>query len=116
MRDTLVQRLRALLEAHYQDHQPLSFYADAFGVTADHLSRTCRQVAGQSALDMLHGRLLLEAKRLLAYTPLSVAEVAAQLGYVDLAYFSKVFTRTVGDAPSRYRVLVAQGLRAASRP
>jgi AraC family transcriptional activator of pobA len=110
-RDTLVQRFTALLERHYREHRPLSFYADALAVTPDHLSRSCRTVSSQSALQMLHERVLLEARRLLAYTPMPVAQVAAQLGYDDAAYFSKFFARSVGSTPSAYRALVAQGVR-----
>lgn len=115
-RDTLVQRYRTLLELHYREHRPLAAYADALGVTPDHLSRICRQLTGQSALDLLHERLLLEARRLLAYTPMSVAQVGAELGFEDAAYFSKFFTRRVGDTPSQYRALVAKGVRSAASP
>lgn len=113
-RDTLLQRYRTLLEAHYREQQSLSFYAQALGVSADHLSRTCRRVAGQSAQELLHDRVMLEARRLLAYTPVAVAEIAGQLGYADPAYFSKFFTRCVGDTPSAYRALVARGVRSAA--
>ncbi|NML44015.1 helix-turn-helix domain-containing protein [Ramlibacter sp. G-1-2-2] len=113
-RDTLVQRYRALLEAHYREQQSLSFYADSLGVSSDHLSRTCRRVAGQSAQELLHERVMLEARRLLAYTPAPVAQIAEQLGYADPAYFSKFFARCVGDTPSAYRALVAQGVRSAA--
>jgi AraC family transcriptional regulator, transcriptional activator of pobA len=112
VRDTLVQRYRALVEQHYGRHQPLGFYADALGVTPDHLSRCCRQVTGQSALELLHERLMLEARRLLTYTPMPVAQIARQLGYDDAAYFSKFFHRTVGLSPSEYRRQIAVGVRA----
>jgi AraC family transcriptional activator of pobA len=112
-RDALVQRYRALLEAHYREHRPLAFYAQALQVTPDHLSRTCRQVAGQSALELLHERLMLEARRLLAYTPAPVIEIAQQLGYDDAAYFSKFFSRCVGRNPTAYRDQVARGVREA---
>lgn len=77
------------------------------------MSRSCRQISGESALDLLHGRLMLEARRLLAYTALPVSEIAVQLGYEDPAYFSKFFARSVGDTPSAYRALVASGVRTA---
>ncbi|HEY8361081.1 MAG TPA: AraC family transcriptional regulator [Ramlibacter sp.] len=115
-RDTLVQRYTALLEQHYRAHRPLAFYAKALGVTADHLSRTCRNVARQSALQLLHERVLLEARRLLAYTPMPVAEIAAELGYDDAAYFSKFFSRSVGHTPTDYRTLVAKGVMGAVVP
>jgi AraC family transcriptional activator of pobA len=109
-RDVLVQRFRALAERHFREHQGIPFYADALGVTPDHLSRSCRNTTRQSALQLLHDRLMLEARRLLAYTPMSVLEVAAAIGYEDPAYFSKFFTRATGHSPSQYRALAAQGI------
>ena len=113
-RDTLVQRYRTLVEANFRRQQPLAFYAQSLGVSADHLSRACRNVAGQSAQQLLHERLLLEARRLLAYTAAPVAQIAAQLGYADPAYFTKFFARSVGETPSSYRGLVARGVRSAA--
>jgi AraC family transcriptional activator of pobA len=111
VRDALVQRYLASTEEHFREHRPLSFYAQALGVTPDHLSRTCRNVTHESALQLLQERLMLEARRLLTYTPLSVAEVAAAIGYQDPAYFSKFFTRAVGHSPSAYRALAGLGAK-----
>ena len=113
-RDTLVQRYRALLETHFRSQPSLAFYAEALHVSADHLSRACRNVAGQSAQQLMHERLMLEARRLLAYTAAPVAQIAAQLGYADPAYFSKFFARSVGETPSSYRGAVARGVRSAA--
>jgi AraC family transcriptional activator of pobA len=110
LRDTLVQRFRALLELHLRRHPPVSFYAAQLQVSADHLSRACRALTGLSALDLVHDRLLLEARRLLAATPSTVAEVAAELGFEDPAYFSRFFTRRAGQSPSAYRRALLQGL------
>lgn len=111
-RDALVQRFQALVEQHFREHRGLPFYAQALGVTPDHLSRSCRNLTRQSALQLLHERLMLEARRLLAYTPMSVAEVATAIGYEDPAYFSKFFARATGHSPSQYRALAAQGVKA----
>ena len=109
LRDTLVQRYRALLELHLRRHQPLGFYAESLNVTPDHLSRTCRAVTGQSALDLLHERLLLEARRLLAYTGAAVRDVALELGFSDPAYFTRFFTRRAGLSPLAYRSALQSG-------
>ena len=111
-RDALVQRYLALVEIHFREHRGLPFYAQALGVTPDHLSRSCRNLSRQSALQLLHERLVLEARRLLAYTPMSVVEVASAIGYQDPAYFSKFFSRATGHSPSQYRALAAQGVKA----
>ncbi|CAN5510386.1 4-hydroxyphenylacetate catabolism regulatory protein HpaA [soil metagenome] len=113
LRDTLVQRFRSLVEKHFTEHRPLAFYAGALGVTADHLSRVCRSATRSSALDLLHQRVALEAKRMLVHTEATVADVAAQLGFADVGYFSRLFKTTTGTAPSAYRDALAMGLAAA---
>lgn len=116
LRDTLVQRFRALLELHFRRHPPLSFYAHSLRVSPDHLSRACRAVAGVSALAMVQQRLLLEARRLLGYTGQPVADIAAALGFDDAGYFSRVFTRQQGLSPTAYRAALVQGLVEAAAP
>lgn len=110
LRDTLVQRFRALVDDHFLDHQPLSFYAARLNVTADHLSRVCRSITRSSALELVHERVALEGRRMLVHTSATVAEVAAQLGFADVAYFSRFFKGRTGASPSDYRQAVARGL------
>ena len=110
LRDTLVQRYRTLLEVNFRKQASLRFYASGLGVTADHLSRVCRATTGTGALDLLHERVLLEARRLLAYTPASVVEIARELGFDDPAYFSRFFAKLAGQAPTSYRAAIAQGI------
>jgi len=109
VRDTLVQRFRALVELHYRAHRPLRFYTAALEVSADHLSRACRSVCGHSALEVVHERVLLEARRLLAYSAMPVSRIAGELGFDDAAYFSRLFARKVGLAPLAYRRAAALG-------
>ena len=116
LRDTLVRRYRVLLEQNFRSQRPVQFYAQALGITADHLSRSCRATTGEGALDLMHERVALEARRLLAYTQGSVSEVARELGYEDPGHFSRFFSKAVGQAPSAYRDAVAQGLATAPGP
>ena len=110
LRDTLVQRYRALLERHFRQQRPLGFYADALAITADHLSRTCRASTGENALALLHDRVALEARRLLAYTPGSVIDIAHALGFEDPGHFSRFFSKRLGQSPSSYRDAIANGV------
>lgn len=109
LRDTLTRRFRALVAQHYREQKPLAFYADALKVTPDHLSRACRAVAGMSALDIVHERVVLEARRMLAYTEMPVGEIAQSLGFDDSQYFSRFFAKRSGAAPTVYRLRVAEG-------
>lgn len=116
LRDTLVQRYRALLEKGFRSQDPVQAYAAALNVTADHLSRVCRATTGSGALDLLHERVVLEARRLLVYTPATVVEIAHELGFADPAYFSRFFARLAGQAPTAYRTAIAQGVGVLPEP
>ena len=113
LRDTLVQRYRVMLEQNFQHQRPVQFYAQALGITADHLSRACRASTGQGALQLMHDRVALEARRLLAYTASSITDIARDLGFDDPGHFSRFFAKAVGKAPSIYRSAVASGLASA---
>jgi methylphosphotriester-DNA--protein-cysteine methyltransferase len=78
-------------------------------VTPNHLRRSCHAATGQSALDLLHERLFLEARRLLAYTAAPVAEVARDPKFDDASYFSCFFTRHAGRSPQAFRGAVQTG-------
>lgn len=116
LHDALVERYRSLLEANFRAHWTVGAYADRLGVTPDHLSRRCRAVTGLGALDLMHERLLLEARRLLAYTPAAVGAIAQQLGFDDPGYFTRLFTKRAGQSPSAYRVAIADGLGVPPEP
>lgn len=102
-----VRRYRALVEAQFRRQPTLAALAAEVGITPTQLNRVCHQVLGHSALGVLHGRLLLEAQRDLAYTTLSVKQVALGLGFADAGYFSRFFRHHTGHAPSRWRALGA---------
>lgn len=110
-RDALARRFRDLVEAHFRLHQPITHYAALLKVTPGHLSRACRESLGRPALDLIHERMLLEAKRLLAYSEMPVIEIANQLGFSDPANFTKFFTRYLGEPPSAYRAGIHAGHR-----
>ncbi len=82
-RRALLRRFQELVEADYRERRPLSHYARALGVTVPHLSRVCREVTGRPASVLVQERVVLEAKRRLIYTSMSVSEVAYSLGFSD---------------------------------
>ncbi|MDQ1091424.1 AraC family transcriptional activator of pobA [Xanthomonas sacchari] len=93
----------ALIDAHYREHWPLARYADRLGLSRSHLNALCRRLAGASALELLQRRIMLEARRSLVYTTLTVQQLATVLGYADAAYFSRCFRRHAGCSPIQFR-------------
>ena len=92
-----------LLEQHYAEHFSVNEYAGRLGLTTGRLNRMCQRYAGQNAMQVIHGRLISEAKRKLIYVDSSMNEIAYDLGFKDPAYFSRFFTRHCGEAPGKYR-------------
>lgn len=105
----LVLRYRALLEAHFRHHRALGFYAGELAVTPARLTAACKARAGGTALDLLHERMLVEAKRYLLYTDMSVAQAAHLSGFDDPAYFSRFFTQRAGQPPGAFRRAAREG-------
>jgi len=82
-------RFNELVENHYREHRPLAEYALDLGISSPHLNSVCRELAGRSALQLIHQRLLLEAKRNLIYTAMTVSEISHDLGFSEPAYFTR---------------------------
>jgi AraC family transcriptional activator of pobA len=99
----LQRRFEALVEAHFREHLSVRDYAHRLAVTPTHLSRVMRAATGRPASAAIEERLLREARRNLAYSHLSISEIAYQLGYQDPAYFSRVFSRGTGFSPRAFR-------------
>ncbi|MES2536797.1 MAG: helix-turn-helix domain-containing protein [Pseudomonadota bacterium] len=93
----------AMIEEDYARHFPVAHYAHRTGITPAHLNVLCRQAVGQSALALIHERLLLEAKRKLVYTSMTVSVVSDTLGFSDPAYFTRFFKRQIGLSPKDFR-------------
>jgi AraC family transcriptional activator of pobA len=98
-----LQRFTRLLEEHYREHWPIERYAADLGLSAAHLNALCRSLAGLSALQVVNQRVLLEAKRNLVYTTMTINQVADSLGFSEPAYFSRFFKRSTGVAPQAFR-------------
>ncbi len=96
-------RYQALIERRFRQQPSIEEMARELDVSAAHLNALCRRLADQSALAVLHQRLLLEAKRELTYTNLTIAQIADGLGFSEPAYFTRFFKRLSGVAPRDFR-------------
>lgn len=103
LRASLVRRFIERVESRFQGHEPLTQHARALGVSVPHLSRSCREVLGHSAARVIQDRLMIEARRDLVYTSLTIAQISFRLGFSDPAYFSRFFAKRAGISPSDYR-------------
>jgi len=99
-----LEHYQALIEAHYREQPSIEQLAEQIGVSSAHLNMLCRQLAGRSALQLLHERLLLEAKRQLTYTNMTIGQVSDSLGFSEPAYFTRFFKRNTTFSPREFRL------------
>jgi len=101
-RQLLGQYLR-LVEAHYREHLSVEDFAARMNIQSLQLNQLCRALSGQTALQVVHQRLLLEARRNLIYTRMSIGQLSDSLGFSDPTYFARFFKRLSGQTPNGYR-------------
>lgn len=100
---TITLRLRKLLDLHLAGEKSPCAYASMLNISEVYLNEAVKESVGLSVGAYIRARVILQAKRQLAYTSLSAKEIAYSLGYEDYAYFSKLFRKNVGKSPSDYR-------------
>jgi AraC family transcriptional regulator, transcriptional activator of pobA len=102
-RAALVAQLREKIETHLRAGWSVAQYAKALNVTPARLRAACLEVTSKTPTRVLEERLLLEAKRNLTYTNMTVAQVGYYLGFSDPAYFSRFFSKLAGESPAAFR-------------
>ena len=99
----LLRNFEKLVEQHYKAKKLPKEYAEMLFVTPNHLNTMCTTTAGKSAGELIRERILLEAKRLLVNSQLSIAEIGYQLSFEDNAYFSRFFKKYTAVTPEAFR-------------
>lgn len=97
------KRYRSAVEQEFHRWHQVSDYAKFLGCSEKTLGRATLEVAGMSAKTYLAQRIVLEAKRLLAHTNLSIALIADTLGFDEATNFVKFFRRETGCSPGSFR-------------
>lgn len=104
-----IRKFSQLVEAHYTTHHNVADYADMLNITPKALSKRISRHSPKSPNDIIKERIILEAKRLLIHTTLSVKEIGYKLGYEDPAYFVRLFTNQVDTSPLLFRKKYTEG-------
>ena len=99
-----VARLLAYLAANPGKSMSVTRMAEYAGLSRAHFSRLFAAATGETPADyLLHENLRYAARLMGGERTLSIREVAAQAGFSDANYFSKVFRRIFGVTPSEFR-------------
>ncbi|WP_145409892.1 helix-turn-helix transcriptional regulator [Paenibacillus xylanexedens] len=93
------------LDMNYMKPIRLDELADVAGYSTSHLSLLFKERTGLSLVEFLIRKRISSAKELLVSTGMTIKDVAEQVGYKDVYYFSRLFRKHAGDSPMQYRTL-----------
>ena len=99
----LAHEYQQLVEQNAIHQHKVETYANDLGITLAHLSECVKEVTGMTAGEILRRQLVLEAKRLLAYSNGTVASIAHELNFTDASYFGRFFKRETSQTPRQFR-------------
>lgn len=100
---TTLQRIIQEIKCNFAEDITLTDLAREYGISASHLSGLIKAELKMSFSEYIAARRVQKAKELLADEKISIEEIAAQVGYSDYFYFTKVFKKNAGISPSKYR-------------
>ena len=99
----LLRQFKILLEKNYRKLHKVSEYADMLHKSPKTISNQFKLLDQESPSMMIQQRIIIEAKRYLLYSPLSIKEIAYSLGFEDAPTFSHYFKSKVTLSPKKYR-------------
>jgi len=102
--EELVKAIKLYLQENYREPYSLEKLAATFACKAAYLLRLYNKVTGSTPTQDLIKLRVEKAKRLLAGHPnLEIKQVSSAVGYEDPLYFSRLFKRETGLAPTAFR-------------
>ncbi|MBZ4192254.1 helix-turn-helix domain-containing protein [Niabella beijingensis] len=99
----LLLKFNALMGKYFLGQKSVNYYAKQLSVTSSYLSALCKKQLGVSAKELIDQRVLLEAKRLLQGSDMTIKEIAYHLGFSEMAYFSNYIKSKTGFYPRQFR-------------
>ncbi|WP_312075132.1 helix-turn-helix domain-containing protein [Chryseobacterium sp.] len=99
----IISKFLNLINDHFKTERSVSFYAEKLNISANYLNIVCKKNLNFSASSLIQNRILLEAKRLLKVSEMSVKDIVYDLGFYDHASFSKFFKAKTGMTPSQFK-------------
>lgn len=99
----LFQQFKIAVEKNFRSLHEVTAYGEMLLASPRQLNDYCKKYAGSSAVEFIHHRLALEAKRLLYYTESNISEIGYDLGFEDPAHFSRFVRKSTGRTPTEWR-------------
>jgi AraC-like DNA-binding protein len=97
------QKFYNAVEEHFRENRSTEYYVALLGTNEKTLSKEVKALTGGTPKVYINSRIILETKRLLAYSGLSVKEIGHELGFDEPTNFNKYFRKHTGITPAQFR-------------
>ena len=97
-----VYEFMMLLELNYQVQRTADFYASELGISAKRLNQILKEKLDKTGVQLIHDRIILEAKRKIIHSENTLKEIAYDLGFTDRPYFTRFFKKQTGSSPEDF--------------
>ena len=98
-----LSEVQSYIDRHYHEPISLETVAQQFFVSKEHLSRSFKSQTGENLSDYIVKKRMEKARELIVQDGISIKNAAELAGYVDLAYFYRVFKKHFGVTPGELR-------------
>ncbi|GAA3951363.1 helix-turn-helix domain-containing protein [Pedobacter ginsengiterrae] len=92
-----------LLEGNFQTVTNIDFYAGKLGISSKRLNQILKEKLNKTGTQIIHDRIILEAKRKIIHSDVTIKEIAYDLGFTDRPYFSRFFKKQTGETPEEFQ-------------
>ena len=92
-----------LLESNYQEERNTDFYAGKLGISSKRLNQILKEKLDKTGMQIIHDRIILEAKRKIIHSENTLKEISYDLGFSDRPYFSRFFKKQTGQTPEEFQ-------------
>lgn len=107
----IVSNAISYIEKNYARKMTLSDVAEKTYVSQWHLSKLLNQQTGKNFSEILNDIRIKEAEKLLREPSYRIGDIAEQVGYVDMAHFSRMFKKICGIPATEYRNKITTGFK-----
>ena len=98
-----VQKVMNYVNLNVSEPLTLKSLAAMCFISPSYLSALFKQETGTTLIDYINTQRVNRAAQLLEQNNHSIAAVAEEVGILDVNYFTKIFKKTLGVTPTRYR-------------
>lgn len=99
----LFQKIEVLIDSNFLENREVSFYAEQMNMSIKQLNSVTKKAVGKPISQLILERVILESKRLLINSSLTISEISSHFNLDDPSYFSRLFKRKTSFTPEEFR-------------